>query len=216
LIAITNNAEPTTRDAILDAAERRFAEHGLNGASVRDIAADAGLKNQASLYHYFRNKDAIYVACLQRGVDILMPAWRWESPANTGAASSTTAYLRRIIAHMTEHPHLAALIERAGMEDDAAVRRRVRRTLRPLYEAGLRAIESSGAAWPRAQLPHLAAGIFHLIFGYFANAALLRAVIDNDPYSPAMLARQQRFLTHAITQLLATPPAPTTTSRRTP
>ena len=34
-----------TRDLILDAAERHFAEHGFAGVSVREIAADAGLKN---------------------------------------------------------------------------------------------------------------------------------------------------------------------------
>ena len=43
----------STRNAILDAAERRFAEYGFAGVSVREIAADAGLKNQASLYYHF-------------------------------------------------------------------------------------------------------------------------------------------------------------------
>src|SRR5439155_7149757 len=46
---------PSTRDAILDAAERRFAERGFAGVSMREIAAEAGLKNQASLYHHFRH-----------------------------------------------------------------------------------------------------------------------------------------------------------------
>ncbi|MFI5366367.1 MAG: TetR family transcriptional regulator [Candidatus Binatia bacterium] len=32
---------------ILDAAERRFAERGFAGVSMRGIAADAGLRNQA-------------------------------------------------------------------------------------------------------------------------------------------------------------------------
>jgi AcrR family transcriptional regulator len=195
--------EHTTRDALLNAAERRFAEQGLAGASVRDIAADAGLKNQASLYHYFRNKDALYIACLQRGVDVLMPVWRGEIASPGGDRRMTVAaYLDRIFGHMTEHPHLAALIERAGMEEDARVRRRVRVVLRPLYDAGLAALESSGVRWPRTEMPHLAAGIFHLIFGYFANAALLRVVIGDDPYNPAMIARQRRFLTQAVTRLL--------------
>jgi AcrR family transcriptional regulator len=33
----------STRDVILDAAERRFAERGFAGVSVREIATDAGL-----------------------------------------------------------------------------------------------------------------------------------------------------------------------------
>src|SRR6185369_11860127 len=58
----------STRDVILDAAERRFAERGFAGVSVREIASDAGLKNQASLYHHFKNKKALYEAVLERGL----------------------------------------------------------------------------------------------------------------------------------------------------
>src|SRR5947207_13065534 len=59
---------PSTRDAILDAAERRFAERGFAGASMREIASEAGLKNQASLYHHFRHKRALYAAVRPRGI----------------------------------------------------------------------------------------------------------------------------------------------------
>lgn len=44
----------STRDLILDAAEGLFAERGYAGVSMRDITAEAGLGNQASLYHHFR------------------------------------------------------------------------------------------------------------------------------------------------------------------
>src|SRR5437773_7772671 len=62
----------STRDLILDAAEARFAERGFAGVAVREIAADAGLKNQASLYHHFKNKRAIYEAVLARGIEPLI------------------------------------------------------------------------------------------------------------------------------------------------
>src|SRR2546426_1687047 len=66
-VARTREA-PSTRDVILDAAERRFAERGFSGVSMREIAADAGLRNQASLYHHFRDKRALYEAVLARGI----------------------------------------------------------------------------------------------------------------------------------------------------
>src|SRR3989442_1068849 len=59
---------PSTRDAILDAAERCFADRGFAGVSMREIAAEAGLRNQASLYHHFADKRALYEATLARGV----------------------------------------------------------------------------------------------------------------------------------------------------
>src|SRR5262250_2278302 len=75
----------STRAVILDAAERRFAERGFAGVSVREIASDAGLKNQASLYHHFKNKKALYEAVLSRGVQpILEMVTSSEAPDDTG------------------------------------------------------------------------------------------------------------------------------------
>ena len=51
-------------------------------------------------------------------------------------------------------------------------------------------------------MPHLAVGLFHLIFGYFANATLLEAVLPEDPRSAAAVARQRRFLKTAVARLL--------------
>ena len=61
-----------TRELILDVAERRFAERGFAAVSMREIAAEAGLKNQASLYHYFKNKRALYEAVLTRSVEPIL------------------------------------------------------------------------------------------------------------------------------------------------
>ena len=49
----------------LEAAERLFAERGLWGTSVRDLAADLGVPT-ASLLHHFPRKEALYLAVLER------------------------------------------------------------------------------------------------------------------------------------------------------
>ena len=67
--AIADADEPrSSRDQILDAGERLFAERGYAGVSMRDIVADTDLRNQASLYHHFRNKRDLYEAVLNRGL----------------------------------------------------------------------------------------------------------------------------------------------------
>jgi AcrR family transcriptional regulator len=48
-----------TRAAILDAARRRFAAVGYDGASVRDIAAGAGI-DPALVIRYFGSKDGLF------------------------------------------------------------------------------------------------------------------------------------------------------------
>jgi AcrR family transcriptional regulator len=49
-----------TREAILDAAERLFAERGFAGTSVRDIVRDSD-SSPPSLYHFFGSKENLLV-----------------------------------------------------------------------------------------------------------------------------------------------------------
>jgi AcrR family transcriptional regulator len=201
----------STRDLILDAAERRFAERGFTGVSVREIAADAGLKNQASLYNHFRNKRALYESTLARGLEPIasLVAARDLEPTSVGLErQSLEAFLDRVLDYLEQHPHLPRLIQRAGLDDSRYLRNAATRLLRPLYAQGMRVLEGTSAPWEPAQLPQLAAGLYHLIFGYFANAGLLQAVVQGDPLSPVAVARQRRFLKTAVAQLLGVSAAP--------
>lgn len=56
------------RKEYLDKFLGAFAENGLDRTSIKKLAAAAGI-NEASIYQYFRNKDAIVVECVQRYFD---------------------------------------------------------------------------------------------------------------------------------------------------
>ncbi len=193
-----------TRDAILDAAERRFAERGYDGVSVREIAADAGLKNQASLYYHFANKQEIYDAALQRDVDAIIAriAGGADVAARPRDATVVARDLDRVLDYLIEHPHAARLIQRAGLDESAFVRGAAQRAVQPLYALGLRLLAGAGGPWREDELPHAAAGLYHLIFGYFADARLLEGVLGEDLHSAEALARQRRFLKKAVARLL--------------
>jgi AcrR family transcriptional regulator len=49
-----------TRDAIVKAAVRLFAEKGFQGTSVRDIIVKARV-NQAAINYHFKSKDGLYL-----------------------------------------------------------------------------------------------------------------------------------------------------------
>ena len=207
--------EPSTRDAILDAAERRFAERGFAAVSVREIAADVGLRNQASLYHHFRNKRALYEAVLARGLEPIL-ALLAESAAAPGGAGYGEAFVDRLVLYLAERPHLPRLIQRAAIEDRRYLPSALPRLLKPLYEEGVRVLAERGGSWHPADLPHLATALYLLIFGYFGSAALFEAVTQEDPRSPPAVARQRRFLKSALAKLLVDePPARTPRGRRT-
>jgi AcrR family transcriptional regulator len=55
------------RERLLDAALATFVDKGIDGATVKDITAAAGV-TQGLLYHYFDDKDALVQAILaERG-----------------------------------------------------------------------------------------------------------------------------------------------------
>jgi AcrR family transcriptional regulator len=58
-----------TRSAILEAATRRFAFEGYQGAGVREIAADAGV-NAAMVNRYFGSKEGLFAEVVEHAFDI--------------------------------------------------------------------------------------------------------------------------------------------------
>jgi len=114
----------TTRERLLQAATRLFADNGYQGASVRDICNLAGANPGAVSYH-FGGKRQLYRSVLRRaaaGLADMGPA------ADTGAAErepvSVLDALRRLLDRM--------------QSDDAATRL----LLRDLADGGTVAVES--------------------------------------------------------------------------
>ena len=57
-----------TRSSILDAARRTFAEKGFDKASIRGIAADAGV-DPALVHHYFGTKEKLFLASMNAPIN---------------------------------------------------------------------------------------------------------------------------------------------------
>ncbi len=57
-----------TREEILAAAREMFAEHGYDGASIRQIATGAGV-DPALVHHYFGTKEALFRAVVAAPID---------------------------------------------------------------------------------------------------------------------------------------------------
>ncbi|ASW55993.1 TetR family transcriptional regulator [Plantactinospora sp. KBS50] len=77
--------KPGTRDAILGAARTAFAEKGFDNASIRAIAAAAGV-DPALVHHYFGTKDQLFLAVMDSPFDpgMLIPNLVAEGRAGLG------------------------------------------------------------------------------------------------------------------------------------
>jgi AcrR family transcriptional regulator len=199
---------PSTRDRILDAAERRFAERGFSGAAMRDIAASVGL-NPASLYNYFTSKRALYETVLDRGFRPISELL--DSLAGTAwTPESLDAETDRLMERLAKRPQLARLIVHEALAGGEHLTRLSRDWLRPLYARALATLRQSGAMrnWPEEELPLLLMAFHHLILGHFAVAPMLREVFDEDPLTPGVVERQGRFMRRIVRILLVENPPP--------
>lgn len=72
------------REAILDAAAQVIARKGYHNASIADICKKIKISNGA-LYKYFKNKESLFRAVLDRGLDLMINQLykKYVSPADT-------------------------------------------------------------------------------------------------------------------------------------
>ena len=86
-------ARVNTRQLITDAAVRVAARHGISGASMDEIAVEAGVA-KGSLYYNFASKDAIFERVMRDGFErlgtVLSEARQGEAPGAVRAVASAT------------------------------------------------------------------------------------------------------------------------------
>lgn len=85
-------------EALLDAAERLFAEHGLATVSDRKVAEAAGNSNHSAVRYYFGGREGLVEALVRRHEDLIAPRRR-EMQA---AATSLLEDLRAVIVPQIE------------------------------------------------------------------------------------------------------------------
>lgn len=67
---MTGNAEET-RQRLIEAATRGFAEQGVHTASLLEITRQAGQRNRGAVHYHFGSREGMLVAVLEQHVDLL-------------------------------------------------------------------------------------------------------------------------------------------------
>jgi AcrR family transcriptional regulator len=108
-----------TREAILDAARRAFAEQGYQRATIRDVARLAGV-DPALVHHYFGTKQDLFVAAVRLPVNPVeqLTAVLAAEPDQVGQRLVET--FLSIWDHAADQSPLLALIRSAVADEQAA------------------------------------------------------------------------------------------------
>jgi len=94
-----SSADMDTRDRILQAAARVYAQHGFRGATTRLIAIEAGV-NEVSLFRTFGSKAALFEAMMQtHATSVPMPPLP-DLPRDPN--TEITVWCTALLAHMRE------------------------------------------------------------------------------------------------------------------
>lgn len=182
---------PDTRAAILDAARSLFAENGYDRATMREIAAQAGV-NVRLLTHYFGSKQQLFVEAVELPFDpgtALAPI--------IASADDAPAALAAFIAATLERPDyllIATGLIRAAASDPTAVPVArdflTSRVLQPVAE-------QIGADQPELRASLLASQVAGLI--------MVRAVLGLEPLASSTAPDLASALTPVVRHYLMGP-----------
>jgi AcrR family transcriptional regulator len=157
---MTRHAVPRI-DLIHTAARRHFAQHGYDGASMRDIAADAGI-TIATLYFHCGTKEQLLFDVLEERMHQLHSGSAAAVAQVTGDWSDRLAAVIRFLVHFTARPDEGAAIstsELRGLTGELLARHLV---TRDAYERHVREIVRGGIGageFTPVDVPVVTAGI---------------------------------------------------------
>jgi AcrR family transcriptional regulator len=191
----------TRRALVLDAARAVFEAHGIEGASIREIAKRAGY-TPGAIYSYFASKEAIYGALLAESLDRLNVAVQAAAPANPSASAFLKAKAQGWFSFYAANPreldlgfYLVQGLAPRGLTSELNQRLNAR-----LYEAlapceqALLALGLDAEAAGRENTSLFAHGVGLLLLQHTGRIRMFRqdATVLFDHYLEALLLRAPR------------------------
>ena len=127
------------RDAVLHVAAQMFNERGFHATSLDDIAARLNV-TKPTLYYYVKNKDAILLACVKKGLDMTLEGIDASRAAGGNAIDQLRACMRTY-AEVVTQPFGMCLIRVGDEEVPESSRTELRRLKSEIDHAFRRLVE---------------------------------------------------------------------------
>jgi len=197
-----SRAPQRTRESILEAATQEFAQRGLGGARVDAIARRAGA-NKRMLYHYFGNKEGLFLAVMERTYAHIR---RREEGLHLEALPPVAA-MRKLVRftfkYFLDHPHFVTLLNSENLHRARHIRRSARvkqinspviAALKDILKRGRKQGVFRGGVDP-LQLYISVAGVCYF---YFSNVHTLTTIFGRDLLKLRALDDRMKHVTDVI------------------
>ena len=199
---------PATRDPdgarrrILEAATAEFAAHGLAGARVAAIAERAGV-NKRMLYHYYGDKESLFVAVLEAAYAAIRERERALDLQDLPPAEAMRRLVETTWDHYVERPEFITLLNSENLHRARHIRgsSRVREMHSPfvgMVDEILRRGEASGDFRGGVDPVELYISIASLGYFYLSNRHTLSTIFGRDLEAPEAMAARRAHMVDVI------------------
>ncbi|CAN5394956.1 TetR/AcrR family transcriptional regulator [soil metagenome] len=206
-VSATRKRDPiATRQKLLVAARREFALNGLAGARVDEIAARAGVNKQL-VYHYFGDKDALYLAVLEWVYEEIRAQERKLNLAGLPPDKAIRKLIEASFDHLAAHPDFIVLLNDENRGGASHVRGS--RKLAAMHSPLVSMVSTILAAGVKAGVfrkgvnpVHLYISIAGLSYFFFSNTPTLSAIFGKDFTTAASKRARRRHVVDMVMQAL--------------
>jgi len=130
---IVPSSPELTRERILDAAARTFSLEGIQGATTRQIARQAGV-NEVTLFRHFKSKEQLLGAVLERGLVSEVALMNEHSSWKENLRESMANYARHYYSHLERKQGFARAFIAEGQVLPKSMQTMIANVVRPVRE----------------------------------------------------------------------------------
>jgi TetR/AcrR family transcriptional regulator len=199
-MALPDRSNHSTKDMILGAGRRRFAEHGFAGTSLNEIADEVGIR-RPSLLHHFPSKEALYRAVLIDsfvGWTALVDEATIEEPRQ--GWPQVERMLQAAFQFFEDRPDFVRLVRWSALEGGPVLKDELNVLLKPLFERGAAFLEREMDAGRlrRYDARQLLLTGYGAVLSYLSDGQLMSGLLDTDPMSAEALAVRREHVINVL------------------
>jgi TetR/AcrR family transcriptional regulator len=199
-----------SRAAILRAAAREFAAHGVAGARTDAIAREAHV-NKALLYYYFKDKETLYGAVLDHAFSGLKNAVFQVLDSQLPPSEKMLAYAGAYFDFIAENQLYPRLMQREMMRaregQSPYIEKIIKNYIQPIFvrvSVVIREGIAKGEFRP-VDPAHFVPSMIAIIVFYFSSAPMMQKIVGFNLLAPERIAERRAAVLDFISAALFRP-----------